>query len=338
MIMMNQDGFQAGALTRWYLGLIGAFPKKKGAQDFSAMRYTLGLLRRKIPVLIFPEGQTTWDGRTQPIYSGIERIVKKTGCPLVICRIEGNFLSKPWWAYRNRKGAVKMQRTVLTSSAIKKMDESAIRNAIIAGIRHDEFASETMKDIRFRGKNVAHGLEHFLWLCPWCKTEDRLTTHGEKVRCIACGKSMVMDPNCRLCSPDDGISVPAHVGEWADQHRAFVRERIAKTKGEEPLTQSENLLLQIRDETGVFRDRWRGTLALTPKRLSFVPANKSEGDALHWSVSALQNYVFQKKNILEITIADKDYRFVLEKGSPMKWLYYLRYCNNYQECESRGYQ
>ena len=75
--MANDDGFRDGLITRWYLKSIGAFPKKKGASDYRAMKTTLDLLRKKSPVCIFPEGQTTWDGETQLLYPGIEKLVKK---------------------------------------------------------------------------------------------------------------------------------------------------------------------------------------------------------------------------------------------------------------------
>ena len=120
-IMMNDDGFRSGLVTSWFLEQIGAYPKKKGSQDIKAIRNTISFLRSKEPVLIFPEGQTTWDGETQPIYGGIERIVKRAECSLAIIRIRGNFLSRPWWAKGARKGRISITRTVIPAEKIAQV-------------------------------------------------------------------------------------------------------------------------------------------------------------------------------------------------------------------------
>jgi len=105
-IMCNDDAFRGSPITRWYLNSIGAFPKKKGASDFKAMKKTMSSLAAGRPVCIFPEGQTSWDGETQLLYKGIEKIIRHGRVPLVMVRMSGNFLTKPWWADRIRKGRI----------------------------------------------------------------------------------------------------------------------------------------------------------------------------------------------------------------------------------------
>ncbi|MBD3315340.1 MAG: hypothetical protein GF344_06105, partial [Chitinivibrionales bacterium] len=80
-IMMNDDAYRSGIVSRTYLRWIGTYGKKKGSSDYRAMKKTLSLLGAGKGVLIFPEGQTTWDGETQPIYAGIEKIVLRAKCP-----------------------------------------------------------------------------------------------------------------------------------------------------------------------------------------------------------------------------------------------------------------
>jgi len=43
-IMCNDEAFTRGAVSRWYLNSIGAFPKRKGASDFRAMKKTMSQL------------------------------------------------------------------------------------------------------------------------------------------------------------------------------------------------------------------------------------------------------------------------------------------------------
>ncbi len=333
-IMMNDDGFRSGAATRWYLNAIGAFPKKKGAHDFVAMKRLLGLLRNGAASLIFPEGQTTWDGRTQPVYAGIERIIKRTGSHLVITRLEGNFLSRPWWAHAGRKGQVRLYRRVLPASAIKDMSERQVLSAIIEGIRTNEIANPRNRQFTFRGRNLALGLERLLWLCPQCREEDTLITEGDRLRCDACGGDWRLSAHGDLFPVNQPAMRMMDLTAWADMQKTTAREKL-QTPGDAIIAQTRDAVLQTRDERDVFIPHAAGTLALARDRLLFTD---DAGKRLQWPTADIRDYVIQKKDIFECRVGDQTLRFVFNHKSPMKWLTYFRSMHEFWKCEERGYQ
>jgi len=127
-IMMNDDGFKSSPVQQWYLKNIGAFPKKKGMSDVNAIKKSISEIKSGYPLLIFPEGQTSWDGETQPIFAGIEKMAKKLSLPIVAFRIEGNFIARPWWADFDRKGQISVCIKQISAEFVKNKTPDEIRD------------------------------------------------------------------------------------------------------------------------------------------------------------------------------------------------------------------
>lgn len=337
-IMMNDDGFRAGRFTRWYLTSVGAFPKKKGAHDFAAMKKTLNTLKRGKAVLIFPEGQTTWDGKTQPIFGGIEKIAKKAGVNLCMAKVTGNFMSKPWWAYTRRKGSVRIRFKTISREQIADMSAPQILQTMIDYIQVNDIEEQRHSHSDFTGNDLARGVERLVWLCPHCKTEDCLVTRNNTIRCDACSLVVTMDARCKLFYADATPNMPENLYEWMRMHRSFVQARLLKDPSPNPLTSSSDVLMQRMNEAGEFVRESLGTLRLTSDALSFIPTDNPDREKT-WPLSVISNYVIQKKDIVEFrhTETEACVRFVFDHKSPMKWIYYLRYLNGFDECERKGY-
>lgn len=334
-IMMNDDGFRAGAGSRWYLRGIGAFAKKKGAHDLRAMKSTLKFLRDREPVLIFPEGQATWDGETQPIYGGIERMVKRAKCPLVIVRFRGNFLSRPWWAETNRKGRVTLERTVIPTERLAAMKDDELLAAIRGGIYNNDILDERNRAVEFRGKQLAVGLQRLVWSCMCCDATDALSTVGDTITCGRCNNTWTIDAHCRLRADSSGIPCLDDLHAWVQDHKRVAREAIAGASDDTVLAENRGVNLLREDDRGRFTPESTGTLSLTRSELIFVP--ESGGLAtLRFPVEELSSYVIQQKDVFEITFGDDDYRFEMHGRSPMKWLVYARYLRGYEAAEQRG--
>ncbi len=335
-IMMNEEGFKAPSFTQWYLKNIGAFPKKKGESDIAAMKYTLKTLKEGYPVLIFPEGQTTWDGKTQPIYGGIESIIKRSKLPLVMMRITGNFISKPWWSEAFRKGRVIIHRDILYPEQLAQMSKSEIRDTIIGFIANNDLEDEDMKQTTFVGPPATEGINRFVWMCPACGVEDHMTGIEDQVSCTGCSASWKMDSHFRLAPSNDKATPVGSLLDWANWHKKQVKEKIAGTKDSECLTSNEQVHYCDVTDHGEYPTISVGRLSLTPHTLSFVPTDAAIAP-FELPVEKINDYVFQMKTIFECRSEGKLYKFRFEDDSPMKWVYYFRYLNNYAECEERGY-
>lgn len=334
-IMNNEDAFHAPWIIRWYLKNIGTFPKKKGGTDYKAMKTTLKRLRLGYPILIFPEGQTTWDGATQPIYSGIEKIVKKSKVPLAMMNVKGNFSSKPWWADTYRKGKVRVTCKVLSKKQIASLSEQEILEAIIHQITNNDIFDEEMLKTEFKGKQLARGLERFVWICKNCQSEDTLSTNDTMISCSQCNSSWTIDSHFRFTPLEKGTAQISNLYDWATWHRERVIDKLNKAKNEDTIAENKKVIYCDISFNGKFINLAEGSLSLSKALLAFNATEKEKSLALE--VKDISDYVYQRKDVFECRCNNKSYRFRIVGHSPMKWVYYLRYFKGYKEYEKRGY-
>ena len=332
-IMMNEEGFKGGAATRWYLDAIGAFPKKKGAADFKAMKTTLSCLSNKVPVLIFPEAQVTWDGESQPIYPGIEKIVRKAGVPLVVARLRGNFLTRPWWAKTARKGKIFLTWSVYTTDMIKEMTDEQVRDAMIAGIRHNELRDPQIAATPFSGDGFAEGLENFIWKCRSCGTDDHIETSGNEFRCTHCGAIWAVDSHLKF-SPLNGHAGPVgDLHDYANWLKAGIAEKVDIAPDTEVLAKSVDAVLIKTEPDGVYTPLATGTLELDKKEIRFL----SDTAGFTIPVSETSDCTFQRNKVFEFHHKKVVYQFLFETKSPIKWVWWFRGFNNYAASVAKGY-
>jgi 1-acyl-sn-glycerol-3-phosphate acyltransferase len=104
-----------GALMRW----ARAFPIQETERDSPAIRRALAILRRGEPLVIFPEGGRSPDGRLRAFRPGAFRIALATGAPVVPVTIAGAHEAWPVGRRVPRPG-----RITITYHA--PLDESAL--------------------------------------------------------------------------------------------------------------------------------------------------------------------------------------------------------------------
>ena len=330
-IMTNDDGFREGMVTKWYLKSIGAFPKKKGASDYRAMKKTLSLLRNGIPVCIFPEGQTTWDGETQLLHTGIEKLLQRAKCPLVTVRLQGNFLMKPWWAHRKRSGRILTTVTVHSPETLSKLSGEEIFNLIKRSIYQNDIKDPKNIAAAFSGSDCALGLERFVWICLNCSAEDTLETCGNRITCSSCGNFWEIDAYGRLSAPSAESTSCNDLKDWAELHKIRVKEMISRKP--EVLTRSDCVVLQQEGEQHLFTDTDTGTITLSPETLRF----QGKAVDLLWPIGGIEEYVIQKKDLFEFRYGEQYFRFVFSGKSPLKWIFYIRYLKGFEQCEKQGH-
>jgi 1-acyl-sn-glycerol-3-phosphate acyltransferase len=91
-----------GALMRW----ARAFPVQDDEPDNFAVRRALRLLRQGEPLVIFPEGGRSPDGRLQAFRPGAFRLALAAGAPVVPVTIVGAFEAWPAQRRLPRRGQV----------------------------------------------------------------------------------------------------------------------------------------------------------------------------------------------------------------------------------------
>ena len=70
---------------------LNSIPVNRDQLDFKTLKTTLKVLKDGHPLLVFPEGTRSLDGKTSSGKKGIGLLVKKSKCPVYPVRIRGTF-------------------------------------------------------------------------------------------------------------------------------------------------------------------------------------------------------------------------------------------------------
>ena len=85
-------GFMGFMLAHVY-----TFPVRRYQTDPQAARTVLRRLAAGNAVMIYIEGERTWDGRLQPFRRGVLKLIQRAGVPVIPVRIDGAYEVWPRW-------------------------------------------------------------------------------------------------------------------------------------------------------------------------------------------------------------------------------------------------
>ena len=145
--------------------LLAPISRVKGSADASAVRSILRTLRRGVPVCLFPEGNRSWDGRSQHLHPATGKLLKLAKVPVVTYRITGGYLTDPRWGHSIRRGPIRGGVVcVYQPGELTKLSPEEIT----ALVERDLWTDSGENVLPYPGKRLAEGLEEALFLCPKC--------------------------------------------------------------------------------------------------------------------------------------------------------------------------
>jgi len=165
-----------------------AIPKSKGTSDIKAVKELIGAVKRGYPILIFPEGNTTFNGETNYIEPGTPKLLKKLKVDVVVCQVRGGYLMKPRWAMGKRKNRrVEMfYKTVITKEELKDMSIEEVSDVINKELYFNAYEYQRVHHIKHPGKELAVGIDNLLYLCPECHSLNTISAKGNEFWCEHC--------------------------------------------------------------------------------------------------------------------------------------------------------
>ena len=231
----------------------GIVSKKLFTRDMGTAVGILRTIRKGYPIIIFPEGRLSPDGRSNPIVEKGGALYKKLGVDLVLTRISGAYFASPKWRKREYRGQITVTvERVLKRGELRKMTAEELDEVIASTLFSD--ASRNQK-AKYPQKNKALGLENILYRCPDCGALYATCGEGNALCCRACGARHELDERCRF--PDGSI------GDYYDRIRAMEAQEL------------DSFELSAAVETKIFGAnggpvrRERGTCRLTPEEFSY---------------------------------------------------------------------
>lgn len=163
--------------------------RPKGASAAATLMDMVRYLKKGSNVCLFAEGVRSWDGRTSNIVPATAKLVKAAGCGLITYRIEGGYFASPMWSGASvRRGHWHGAPVhIYTKEDLEAMSPQEIYSAILNDLSEDAYSRQLTAPKRYRGKRLAEGLEHLLFLCPCCGGRDTFTSQDDTVTCGTCG-------------------------------------------------------------------------------------------------------------------------------------------------------
>jgi 1-acyl-sn-glycerol-3-phosphate acyltransferase len=305
-----------GTLIRW----CGAFPKMKYVKDVESMQTLDRLYANGELIVMFPEGNRTWDGRQGPILPGIARLIKRINGRVMFTRIHNGHLYHPRWARWPR-----WMRIITTSSDPVTFDPSLSEDEIVARVAE---ALRIDPDVEAPpgtfGFWLAEGLPNYLWGCPQCGALDALKVPRKRrseVHCEACGAGWELDTSCRM-RPIAGPAEPLRVRTAFDRLAERYARPVAPGLGPGLVLDDAGSVRELpRDAPS--REIGRGSLILSPKRLSLL----DEAGATLWSVevASLRAVSVEIGSRLQIRDESTLFELVPAKHSTLLWAWWLEH-------------
>ena len=96
-------------LFRRLLTQLYAFPVRRFETDPQAVRQVLRRLASGNGVVIYIEGERSWDGRLQPLRIGTVRLALKAGVPIIPVRIDGAYDAWPRWDRKIKRSKIRIE-------------------------------------------------------------------------------------------------------------------------------------------------------------------------------------------------------------------------------------
>ncbi len=170
-------------------------PKSKGKSDISAMIKIFTAIRKGYPILIFPEGDTTFYGETGYIEEATMKMIKKLNLDVVTVNVRGGYSSRPRWGTgkRARHYIELYYKLSIPKEQLHEMSVSEINEIVNKELYHNEYDFQREKMIPHRGKKLAEGIENVVYVCPHCQAICSIVSHGNTIHCNTCGKEGHID-------------------------------------------------------------------------------------------------------------------------------------------------
>ena len=211
--------FRKGFLTRLLRWIVDPIPRSKGTSGTDTVKACLRHLREGRSVCIFAEGEQSWDGRNNPVFTATGKLAKLSGATLITYRLEGAYLCLPRWADNIRRGTITCHAVgIYPPDKLKAMSPEEITEIINSDIREDAWERQLQDPQEYTGKDLAVGLERVLYLCPECRKTGTLKSEGDTLSC-SCG--------LRIRYRTDGFFEPdkpfRDIAQWEDWQKEALR-------------------------------------------------------------------------------------------------------------------
>ncbi|MBR4235441.1 MAG: 1-acyl-sn-glycerol-3-phosphate acyltransferase [Clostridia bacterium] len=182
-----------GFLSKLLRFLVNPIPRRKAVSGENTVRMIQQNLRLGIPVILYAEGNRSFNGRTGFISPRTGDLVKHATGSLITYRIDGAYMQTPRWGHTLRKGPIFGQVVREYSRAeLSKMTSEEIYAHICEDLYSDAYAYQREHLYKYKDAHRAEYLETTLFVCPSCGCVGALKSAGNTFGC-SCGMRVTVN-------------------------------------------------------------------------------------------------------------------------------------------------
>ncbi len=226
----TEDIFSNGFVSSLIKYLVAPIPIKKQSTDVRAILNCIKVAKEGGTIVMAPEGNRTYSGKTEYINPAVTALAKKLGLPVLIYRLEGGYGVHPRWSDVVRKGKMRgyVSKVIEPEEYRDLPDEE-----FLAIINKELYVNEAEKSGKFRHKKSAEYLERAIYVCPYCGLSE-FESHGDIVECKKCGRKV----RYRQTKELEGVRFEfpfKFVNEWYEYQNEFVNSLDVTTMVKAPV-------------------------------------------------------------------------------------------------------
>ena len=213
--------------TKYLLGTLAhAIPKSKGKADINTAKQIMKAIKKGYPVLIYPEGDTTFYGETNYIEDSTFKLIKKLNVDVVCVNQKGGYLSRPRWATGKRKNrrAQFDYHITMKKEELQDLTVHEVGDRIKKALYHNDYEYQRTAMIKHPGKQLAEGFENGVYLCPNCDSINSIETSGNQITCTSCSTKGAINEYGFI----EGFKFDNLV-DWDKYQRGFIKQLRAST-------------------------------------------------------------------------------------------------------------
>ena len=295
----------------WLLRKYGCIPKSMFALDIESVKNSMKVLRSGGVLAMMPEARLSTAGSFEDIQEGTYAFLKKSAVPVYYIKISGDYFAKPKWGKGVRRGSYVEAEldTLFTEEEIKALSVEEIKARTLEVLDYNEFEwIKGQKDVKYRSKNLAEGLENILSKCPKCKQKYTIKTKNREIYCESCGKIAELDDKYSFVESTYFESF----GEWYEWQKSEL-EREILSDGNFALQSPVVFYLPSLDGKTMKREAGRGTCTLNREGLTYEGTLDGESTTLHFPIAEIYRLLFGAGENFEIYVGKKIHYFVPEE-------------------------
>lgn len=162
---------------------INAVPIRKGTIDLKALRRLKQITKEKGSIMLFPEGNSTYDGQLCAHINNPGKLAKMLQVDVVVYNLNGPYFANPRWSkYRKHNKTYGVIRKVISKEEVNSLPLEKLEEIIKESLTVNPYNLKLL----YKGQKLAEGLERLIFVCPHCLQLDTTFTKNNKLFCSNC--------------------------------------------------------------------------------------------------------------------------------------------------------